>query len=116
MRDYERVELRRSDGSVISVEVVGEQDAVPVLFCHGLADSRLSAYWFEKAARDLGLCLVAPDRPGTGCSEPLRLRRVADWVADATLVLDALRIDSAALLGVSGGGPFAAAWGGGLPQ
>jgi pimeloyl-ACP methyl ester carboxylesterase len=115
MRDYERVELRRSDGSVISVEVVGEQDAVPVLFCHGLADSRLSAYWFEKAARDLGLCLVAPDRPGTGGSEPLRLRRVADWVVDATLVLDELRIDSAALLGVSGGGPFAAACAAALP-
>lgn len=109
------MELRRSDGSVISVEVVGEQDAVPVLFCHGLADSRLSAYWFEKAARDLGLCLVAPDRPGTGGSEPLRLRRVADWVADAAVVLDALRIGSAALLGVSGGGPFAAACAAALP-
>jgi pimeloyl-ACP methyl ester carboxylesterase len=109
------MELRRSDGSVISVEVVGEQDAIPVLFCHGLADSRLSAYWFEKAARELGLRLVAPDRPGTGGSEPRRLRRVADWVADATLVLDTLRIDSAALLGVSGGGPFAAACAAALP-
>ena len=86
-----------------------------MLFCHGLADSRLSAHWFEKAARELGLCLVAPDRPGTGGSEPRRLRRVADWAADAALVLDTLRIDSAALLGVSGGGPFAAACAAALP-
>ena len=37
------MELSRSDGSVIAVEVAGEQGAVPVLLCHGLADSRLSA-------------------------------------------------------------------------
>jgi hypothetical protein len=33
------VELRRADGGVIAVEVVGEPGATPVLFCHGLADS-----------------------------------------------------------------------------
>jgi pimeloyl-ACP methyl ester carboxylesterase len=114
-RDHEWVELRRSDGSVISVAVVGEPNAVPVLFCHGLADSRLSAYWFEPAARELGLRLVAPDRPGIGGSDPRRLRRLADWVADATLVLNALQVDSAALFGVSAGGPFAAACAAALP-
>lgn len=103
------MELHRGDGSVIAVEVVGEQDATPVLFCHGLADSRLSAYWFGQAAAELGLRLVAPDRPGTGGTDPHRLSRLADWVEDAALVLDALRIDSAALFGVSAGGPFAAA-------
>ncbi len=60
------MELRRGDGSVIAVDVVGEQDASPVLLCHGLAGSRLSADWFGQAARDLGLCVIAPDRPGTG--------------------------------------------------
>lgn len=109
MRDHDGMEVRRGDGSVIAVEVVGERDAAAVLFCHGLADSRLSAYWFEQAARELGLCLVAPDRPGTGGSDPCRLSRLADWAGDAALVLDALRIDSAALLGVSAGGPYAAA-------
>jgi len=103
------MEVRRADGSVIAVEVVGEPDAAAVLFCHGLADSRLSAYWFERTARELGLCLVALDRPGTGGSDPRRLIRLADWVGDAALVLEALRVDSVALLGVSGGGPFAAA-------
>jgi pimeloyl-ACP methyl ester carboxylesterase len=109
MRDHDGMEVRRGDGSAIAVEVVGGRDAAAVLFCHGLADSRLSAYWFEQTACELGLCLVAPDRPGTGGSEPCRLRRLADWAEDAALVLDALRIDSAALLGVSAGGPFAAA-------
>ena len=113
--DHDRVEVRRGDGSAISVEIVGEQDAPPVLFCHGLADSRLSAYWFEQTVRELRLCLVAPDRPGTGGSDPRRLSRVADWAADAALVLDALRADSAALLGVSAGGAFAAACAAAMP-
>jgi pimeloyl-ACP methyl ester carboxylesterase len=103
------MELRRGDGSVIAVDVVGEQDASPVLLCHGLADSRLSADWFGQAARDLGLCVIAPDRPGTGGTDLRQLRCLADWVEDAVLVLDALRADAAALLGISGGGPFAAA-------
>jgi pimeloyl-ACP methyl ester carboxylesterase len=103
------MELRRGDGSAIAVEVVGERDAAPVLFCHGLADSRLSACWFGQAASELGLRVIAPDRPGIGGSDPHRLSRVADWVEDATLILDALRVDAAALLGVSGGAPFAAA-------
>lgn len=103
------MELRRSDGSAIAVEVVGEQDAPAVLFCHGLADSRLSAFWFRQAAAEAGLRLVAPDRPGIGGTDHLRLGRLADWVEDAELVLDALHVDSVALLGVSAGGPFAAA-------
>jgi hypothetical protein len=73
-RDYGDMEVSRDDGSVIAVEVAGQQGATPVLFCHGLADSRLSAHLFAPAARELGLCLVAPDRPGIGRTDPRRLR------------------------------------------
>lgn len=103
------MEVSRGDGSRIAVEVAGDQGGRPVLFCHGLADSRLSAQLFAPAARELGLRLVAPDRPGTGGTDPRDLRRLADWVEDAALVLDALAAGPAALLGVSAGGPFAAA-------
>jgi pimeloyl-ACP methyl ester carboxylesterase len=103
------MEVRRGDGSVIAVEVAGEQGAAPVLLCHGLADSRLSARLFTQAARELGLCIMAPDRTGVGGTDPRRLGRLADWVEDAALVLDGLRAESAALLGISAGGPFAAA-------
>src|SRR6266568_1634897 len=103
------MEVRRDDGSVIAVEVAGEQGGAPVLLCHGLADSRLSARLFTQAARELGLRIMAPDRPGTGRTDPRRLGRLADWAEDAALVLDGLRAESAALLGISAGGPFAAA-------
>lgn len=104
-----RMELRHRDGRVITVEVVGDRDARPVLLCHGLADSRLAAQPLEQAARALGLCIIAPDRPGIGGTDRRHLSKLADWAEDATDVLDALHIDVAALLGVSGGGPFAAA-------
>jgi pimeloyl-ACP methyl ester carboxylesterase len=109
------MEVRRGDGSVIAVEVVGEPEAAPVLFCHGLADSRLSARMFAPVAGELGLRIVAPDRPGTGGTDPRRLGRLVDWVQDAALVLDATAAGPAALLGVSGGGPFAAACAAAIP-
>jgi len=109
------MEVRRGDGSVIAVEVVGAPDAAPVLFCHGLADSRLSARLFAPVAGELGLRIVAPDRPGTGRTDPRRLGRLVDWVQDAALVLDATAAGPAALLGVSGGGPFAAACAAAIP-
>jgi pimeloyl-ACP methyl ester carboxylesterase len=109
------MELRACDGRVIAVEILGDHDATPVLLCHGLADSRLAAQSLEQAARDLGLRVIAPDRPGTGGTDRRWLRQLADWADDAAVVLDVLRIDSAVLLGVSGGGPFAAACAARLP-
>ena len=94
---------------MIACEVVGAVGATPVLFCHGLADSRLSAYQLATAAGRLGLRICAPDRPGIGRTDPRYLHRLADWADDAARVLDALGADQVALLGVSGGGPFAAA-------
>jgi pimeloyl-ACP methyl ester carboxylesterase len=109
------MEVRRGDGSVIACEVVGEPGATPLVLCHGLADSRLSAHLFTQAARELGLRVVAPDRPGVGGTGPRRLRRLADWVEDAALVLDAVGAGPAALLGISAGGPFAAACAAAIP-
>ena len=110
------MQVRRGDASVIAVEVAGAPGGAPVLFCHGLADSRLSAGLFAPAARELGLRVAAPDRPGTGGTDPRRLRTVADWVQDAALVLDGLGADPAALVGVSAGGPFAAACAARMPD
>jgi pimeloyl-ACP methyl ester carboxylesterase len=103
------MELRHKDGRVVTLEIVGDRDAKPVLLCHGLADSRLAAQPLQQAARELGLCIVAPDRPGIGGTDRHRLSQLGDWAEDAADLLDALHIDSAAVLGVSGGGPFAAA-------
>ena len=101
--------VARGDGSEIGVGLVGDPGGSPLLVCHGLADSRLAAETLESAAQTLGLLVIAPDRPGIGRSEYRPLSCVSDWVDDARLVLDGLGIDVATILGVSAGGPFAAA-------
>lgn len=110
------MELRHGDGRVTTLEVVGDRDARPVLLCHGLADSRLAAQPLEQTARQLGICIITPDRPGIGGTDRHRLSQLADWAEDAADLLDALQIDSAAVLGVSGGGPFAAACAARIPS
>jgi pimeloyl-ACP methyl ester carboxylesterase len=109
------MELRSKDGRVITLEVVGDRNGKPVLLCHGLADSRLAAQPLQQVARELGLCIIAPDRPGIGGTDRRRLNQLADWAEDAADLLDALHIDATGLLGVSGGGPFAAACAARLP-
>lgn len=110
------MELRQRDGRVIALEVIGDRDATPVLLCHGLADSRLAALWLRPAAAELGLCVIAPDRPGTGGTDRHRLSQLGNWAEEATRILDALRVESAALLGISGGGPYAAACATRIPE
>lgn len=109
------MDVRRPDGSVIAVEAAGEPGAVPVLLCHGLADTRLAAHLFTDVARELGLLIIVPDRPGTGRTGRRRLDRVADYAQDAALVLDGLGVGPVAVVGNSAGGPFAAACAAQLP-
>jgi hypothetical protein len=54
--------VSRGGGSVIAVEVAGDQGGRPVLVCPGLADSRLSARLF--AVGVAGTDAVDPDAPG----------------------------------------------------
>jgi pimeloyl-ACP methyl ester carboxylesterase len=114
--DVQTVEVRRADGGVVALEMAGDRGGAPLLVCHGLADSRLSAQLLAQTADELGFCVVAPDRPGVGLTDPRRLERLADWVEDAALVLGALRLESVAVLGISGGGPFAAACAAAFPR
>ncbi len=103
------MQATRSDGSAIAFELFGDRAGAPLLLCHGLADSRRSGRILDTTGRNLGLLVIAPDRPGVGLSDARRLHRVVEWVEDAVAVLDALGLDAAAVMGVSGGGPFAAA-------
>jgi pimeloyl-ACP methyl ester carboxylesterase len=65
----------------------------------------------RQAALDLGLHVVLVERPGTGASTPHRYRQVADVAADAAAVADHFGQDRFAVVGLSGGGPYALACG-----
>ena len=88
----------------------GDPDGVPVLFFHGTPGSRLLAGLYDEVARERGVWLLAPDRPGYGASEPWDDRTLANTGAFAAPVLADAGVDSAGVVGFSGGGPHALAF------
>jgi pimeloyl-ACP methyl ester carboxylesterase len=87
----------------------GDPRGRAVVYCHGFPGSRLEACLAEQAAEDLGIRLIAADRPGVGASDDLAQRRIDDWPADLVLLADEIGLERFHLLGVSGGGPYALA-------
>ena len=102
-------EIGRSGGRVLGVCEYGDPEGSPVLAFHGIPGTRLMFRPTDEIARRLGLRIIAPDRPGFGCSTPQQGRTLQDWPADVEAVLNAYDIDRFSLIGVSGGSPFATA-------
>jgi len=99
------------DGRSLGFAEYGDPDGKPVFYFHGHPSSRLDWPLFDpdEATSQLGARLIAPDRPGHGLSDYQRGRTMLDWPDDVIELADALQIDRFAVLGVSGGGPYAAA-------
>jgi len=104
------------DGRTLGWAEFGDPGGKPVLYCHGFPGSRLEAELTNTAAGRHGLRIVAPDRPGYGLSDFQPGRTLASWPADLAHLADALGIDTFAVLGISGGGPYAAACAHKLPR
>lgn len=97
------------DGRRLAFAQSGAPDGQPVLAFHGLPGSRLQRHPDPAIARAAGVRLVHVDRPGFGRSDPRPGRTLADWPGDVAALADALGFSEFALVGVSGGGPFALA-------
>jgi pimeloyl-ACP methyl ester carboxylesterase len=102
--------VRLSDGRWLGYAEHGDPHGRPVLFFHGLGTTRVICPT-DDVARRLGVRLIAPDRPGIGLSDRLPGRRLLDWPADVAELADRLDLDSFAVVGWSGGGPYALATG-----
>jgi pimeloyl-ACP methyl ester carboxylesterase len=89
----------------------GAPEGVPLFYFHGFPGSRLDYLFFDagEAAMEANARIVAADRPGYGLSSFQRGRRILDWPDDVNALADALQIDHFVVLGISGGGPYAAA-------
>jgi pimeloyl-ACP methyl ester carboxylesterase len=90
---------------------VEDRDAHPILFHYGLPGSGYLASLAHEVAQQLGVRIIAPNRPGTGRSTFDPNRKLTDWAGIITRLADALRIDRATVLGVSSGGTYACALG-----
>ena len=89
----------------------GEPHGAPIVYCHGFPASRLEAAFAHDAARRLGARLIAFDRPGYGLSDFKAGRRIAQWPRDVREATQALGVGRFAVLGISGGAPYALACG-----
>lgn len=98
-----------SDGRRLSYEVFGDPAGFPVLSCHGGLLCRLDASAAGVAARELGVSLVSPDRPGVGFSDRSPGHTTLDWAGDAEALLDHLDVERFARMGWSLGGQYCVA-------
>ncbi len=87
----------------------GDLQGRPVFYFHGFPGSRLEARLADRISRDSQIRFIGIDRPGYGLSSVKPERTFIDWADDVAELADALGIDRFSILGVSGGGPYAAA-------
>lgn len=108
--------VRLRDGRRLGYAEYGDPLGSPVLFFHGLGTTRVICPPDDGTALREGIRLVAVDRPGIGISDRRPRRRLLDWPTDVVQLADQLGIERFAVVGWSGGGPYAAACGYVLPH
>ncbi|MCP4936236.1 MAG: alpha/beta hydrolase, partial [bacterium] len=108
-RMSQQIKLR--NGRKLGYAEYGSPEGTAVIYFHGFPSSRLDWQLFNDNDMlvELNARIIAPDRPGYGLSDFTRHRKIADWSEDVVALADALKIERFAVLGISGGGPYAAA-------
>lgn len=100
-------QLRLRDGRALGYAEYGDPNGKPVFYFHGFPGSRLEAQLTEPLATRIKARITAVDRPGYGLSDFKPNRTIVDWPDDITQLADALGLERFAVLGISGGGPYA---------
>jgi pimeloyl-ACP methyl ester carboxylesterase len=108
--------LRLADGRRIGFAEYGDPEGQPVLAIHGTPGSRLMFALTDATARERRLRIVAPERPGYGLSDFQLQRSLAEAASDLKQCANALGLRRFALIGVSGGGPYAVAAAAAMPR
>jgi pimeloyl-ACP methyl ester carboxylesterase len=102
-------QFRLRDGRRLGFAEYGLREGRPVIYFHGWPSSRLEPRSMEPVCLEMGVRLLAPDRPGFGLSDFQPGRTFLDFTEDAGQLADHAGLNQFAVLGVSGGGPYAAA-------
>jgi pimeloyl-ACP methyl ester carboxylesterase len=101
--------MQLADGRELAWAEMGDPMGYPVFAFHGTPGSRHQVLVDPAPARAAGARVIAPDRPGCGSSTRQRQRTLEGWANDVAALADHLGVGHFAVLGVSGGGPHAAA-------
>ncbi len=109
MKDISQI-IELSNGRNLGYIEYGNPNAVPIFYFHGRDGSRLEAvFGKESFCNELEIRFVCPDRPGMGLSDFQKDRLITDWPNDIIELAEHLAIDKFAVLGGSGGTPYALA-------
>jgi pimeloyl-ACP methyl ester carboxylesterase len=108
--------IRLADDRTLACLELGDPGGIPVLYFHGYPGSRLEVRLTAVTAGRLGLRMLAPDRPGFGESSFQPKRTLSDWPGDIAQLMDHFDLEHCAVVGVSGGGPYALACAARIPR
>lgn len=97
------------DGRTLGFDDVGERDGMAVLYVHGTPDSAKARHPDDQIASDLGVRLIAVDRPGSGRSTVHPSGTVGSFADDVAALGDHLDVERWRPFGWSAGAPFALA-------
>ncbi|MDZ8183526.1 MAG: alpha/beta hydrolase [Nostoc sp. ChiSLP02] len=103
-----QTKMRLRDGRMLAWSEWGPIDGLPVLFCTGAGMSGRLGFGIDELP-DLGLKLIAIDRPGVGLSDPHPNKTLFSWVDDTQEFIQANHLNNVLCVGFSQGAPFALA-------
>lgn len=101
-------QFRLADGRTLGYGLYGASDGPLVVVLDGPGSRGLARAMASPAAQ-LGIKLLAPDRPGFGCSTPAREASIAAVSRDLLALVDHLGFGRFGLVAQSGGTPYALA-------
>ena len=101
--------LAMRDGRKLEIKEYGDAAGHPAFFFHGLIGSHHQASYISEQAGQIGLRIIAPNRPGVGRSDFIDRASAIDSVPDVEDVAKAFGLDEFSLIGISGGTPYALA-------
>jgi pimeloyl-ACP methyl ester carboxylesterase len=95
----------------------GDPQGRAVFWLHGTPGARRQIPTEARIyAKQHGIRLIGLDRPGTGSSSPHLYENIAASADDLRTIADILGIDKMAVIGLSGGGPYALAAAAAMPD
>ena len=108
--------IQLQDGAVVAFEEYGDANGAPLIFCHGWPSSRTMARLTDEPARELGIRIISPDRPGISASSLQPDRKLSDWPRVVERIVEHLGVSEFRVLAISGGAPYAYATAIAMPE
>lgn len=108
--------IQLKDGRKLGYAEYGDPKGRPLFFFHGWPTSRLHASFTDETAKKLKIRIISIDRPGIGLSDDKPNRALLDFPDDVVELADKLQIKKFAVMGISGGGPYATVCAFKIPQ